>query len=159
MTLLRRSTLLLLSFALLLGLIACTGKADQAPEVKLQGAGASFPAPLYNRWFKEYASAHQNILVDYQSVGSGNGVKSVLDHTVDFGASDAAMKPEDMAKVEGGVQLFPMTAGCIVIGYNLKGVDDLKLSRKAYVGIFLGKVKRWNDPQIAAANPGMSLPH
>ena len=135
------------------------GKANQSPEVKLQGAGASFPAPLYNRWFKEYSSAHQNVLVDYQSVGSANGVKSVLDHTVDFGASDAAMKPEDMAKVEGGVQLFPMTAGCIVIGYNLKGVDDLKLSRKAYVGIFLGKVKRWNDPQIAAANPGMSLPH
>ena len=158
MTLLRRSTLLLLSFALLLGLIACTGKADQAPEVKLQGAGASFPAPLYNRWFKEYASAHQNILVDYQSVGSGNGVKSVLDHTVDFGASDAAMKPEDMSKVQGGVQLFPMTAGSIVLAYNLKGVDSLKLSRKAYVGIFLGKVKRWNDPAVAAANPGVSLP-
>jgi len=158
MTLLRRSTLLLLSFALLLGLIACTGKADQAPEVKLQGAGASFPAPLYNRWFKEYASAHQNILVDYQSVGSGNGVKSVLDHTVDFGASDAAMKPEDMSKVQGGVQLFPMTAGSIVLAYNLKGVDSLKLSRKAYVGIFLGKVKRWNDSAVAAANPGVSLP-
>jgi phosphate transport system substrate-binding protein len=155
---LRRSTFSLLSCALLLGLIACTSKADQTPEVKLQGAGASFPAPLYNRWFKEYTSAHQNILVDYQSVGSGNGVKSVLDHTVDFGASDAAMKPDDMSKVQGGVQLFPMTAGSIVLAYNLKGVDGLKLSRKAYVGIFLGKVKRWNDPAVTTANPAISLP-
>ena len=120
--------------------------ASPASAVKLQGAGASFPAPLYNKWFKAYSAAHQNVLVDYQSVGSGSGVKSVIDHTVDFGASDAAMKPEDMAKVPGGVQLFPMTAGSIVLAYNLKGVDDLKLSRKAYAGIFLGKVKRWNDP-------------
>ena len=91
------------------------------------------------------------MLVDYQSVGSGSGVKSVIDHTVDFGASDAAMKPEDMAKVAGGVQLFPMTAGSIVLAYNLQGVDSLKLSRKAYAGIFLGKVTRWNDPLIAAS--------
>lgn len=153
-----RPMLWLLGFALVLVAIGCTSKADQAPEVKLQGAGASFPAPLYNRWFKEYSSAHQNILVDYQSVGSGNGVKSVIDHTVDFGASDAAMKPEDMSKVQGGVQLFPMTAGSIVLGYNLKGVDNLRLSRKAYAGIFLGKVKRWNDPAVAAANPGVTLP-
>jgi phosphate transport system substrate-binding protein len=126
--------------------------------VKLQGAGASFPAPLYNKWFKSYSAGHQNVLVDYQSVGSGSGVKSVIDHTVDFGASDAAMKPEDMAKVDGGVQLFPMTAGSIVLAYNLKGVDALKLSRKAYSGMFLGKVKRWNDPLIAASNPGVALP-
>jgi phosphate transport system substrate-binding protein len=126
--------------------------------VKLQGAGASFPAPLYNKWFKSYSAAHQNVLVDYQSVGSGSGVKSVIDHTVDFGASDAAMKPEDMAKVPGGVQLFPMTAGSIVLAYNLPGIDAVKLSRKAYAGVFLGTVKRWNDPLIAASNPGTALP-
>jgi phosphate transport system substrate-binding protein len=127
-------------------------------EVKLQGAGASFPAPLYNKWFKAYSATHDNVLVDYQSVGSGSGVKSVLDHTVDFGASDAAMKPEDMAKVDRGVQLFPMTAGSIVLAYNLKDVGNLRLSRQAYSGIFLGKVKRWNDPLLAAANPGATLP-
>ena len=94
------------SLALLLA--GCGGQASSAASaVKLQGAGASFPAPLYNKWFKAYSGAHQNVLVDYQSVGSGGGVKSVVDHTVDFGASDAAMKPEDMAKVQGGVQLFP----------------------------------------------------
>jgi phosphate transport system substrate-binding protein len=132
--------------------------AESTNTVKLQGAGASFPAPLYTRWFKSYSASHQNVLVDYQSVGSGSGVKSVIDHTVDFGASDAAMKPEDMAKVPEGVQLFPMTAGSIVLAYNLQGINDLKLSRKAYSGIFLGKITRWNDKTIADANPGAKLP-
>ena len=146
-----------------LSLASCSGNdgpaaAAAAHEVKLQGAGASFPAPLYTKWFKAYTAAHQNIQVDYQSVGSGSGVKSVLDHTVDFGASDAAMKPEDMAKVDGGVQLFPMTAGAIVLAYNLKDVPNLKLSRQAYAGMFLGTVKRWNDAAIAASNPGVALP-
>jgi phosphate transport system substrate-binding protein len=139
---------------------ACGGNAESsaASDIKLQGAGASFPAPLYNKWFKTYSAAHQNVVVDYQSVGSGSGVKSVMDHTVDFGASDAAMKPEDMAKVEGGIQLLPMTAGSIVLAYKLDGVDALQLSREAYSGIFLGKVKRWNDPAIAKTNAGVKLP-
>ena len=142
-----------------MALSGCGGASDAtAPSVKLQGAGASFPAPLYGKWFKAYSGAHQNVQVDYQSVGSGGGVKSVVDHTVDFGASDAAMTPQDMAKVEGGVQLFPMTAGSIVLAYNLKDADHLKLSRQAYAGVFLGKVKRWNDPLIAAANPDLKLP-
>src|SRR6185503_3042634 len=97
--------------------MSCGGGAagtDSGP-VKLQGAGASFPAPLYSKWFKSYGSAHPNVQIDYQSVGSGGGVKSFTDRTVDFGASDAAMKPEDIAKVPGGVQLFPMTAGSIVL--------------------------------------------
>src|SRR5215510_5420007 len=148
--------------AVALATSACGGgsstAAEAASSVKLQGAGASFPAPLYNRWFKAYSASHQNVLVDYQSVGSGSGVKSFLDRTVDFAASDAAMKPEDMSKVDGGVQLFPMTAGSIVLAYNLQGVDSLKLSRKAYSGIFLGKIKRWNDPAIAKANAGAKLP-
>jgi phosphate transport system substrate-binding protein len=152
-----------LGLAFVLMLSACggpppSGGSDAGDAVKLQGAGASFPAPLYNKWFKSYSAAHQNVLVDYQSVGSGSGVKSVIDHTVDFGASDAAMKPEDMAKVPGGVQLFPMTAGSIVLAYNLQGIDAIKLSRKAYSGVFLGTVKRWNDPLIAASNPGTALP-
>jgi phosphate transport system substrate-binding protein len=98
------------------------------------------------------------VQIDYQSIGSGGGIKSVIDRTVDFGASDAAMSPADMAKVEGGVQLLPLTAGCIVLTYNLKGITSLKLSRAAYAGIFLGKVKRWNDPLVAKDNPGLSLP-
>jgi phosphate transport system substrate-binding protein len=138
--------------------MACSGNKSSSEGVKLQGAGASFPAPLYQKWFKAYSASHDGVEIDYQSVGSGSGVKSVIDKTVDFGASDAAMKPEDMARVDVGVQLLPMTAGCIVLTYNLKGVTDLKLSRAAYAGIFLGKVKKWNDPLIVKANPGASLP-
>src|SRR5262245_8305887 len=89
-----------------------------ASSVKLQGAGASFPAPLYIKWFKAYSAAHQNVLVDYQSVGSGSGIKSVIDHTVDFGASDAAMSADDMAEVPEGVQLSPIAAGAIGVRSN-----------------------------------------
>jgi phosphate transport system substrate-binding protein len=129
-----------------------------AQSVKLQGAGASFPAPLYIKWFKGYGAKHDGVQVDYQSIGSGGGVKAVIDKTVDFGASDAAMSAEEIERVEGGVQLIPMTAGAIVLAYNLPDVEGLKLSRDAYVGIFQGKIKQWNDPKIAAANPGVTLP-
>ncbi len=141
-----------------------TASAPAAPShasgglVRVQGAGASFPAPLYLKWFKAYSGSHGNVQVDYQSVGSGSGVKSFIDRTVDFGASDAAMSPEEIQRVEGGVQLLPMTAGSIVLAYNIPDVKELKLSRDAYAGIFLGKLKRWNDPQIAKANPGVKLP-
>ena len=129
-----------------------------ADFVKLQGAGASFPAPLYLKWFKAYGGIHKNVQINYQSVGSGSGVKSFTDRTVDFGASDAAMTPDEISKVQGGVLCLPMTAGSIVIAYNVQGVTALKLSRKAYAGIFLGTVKKWNDPLIAQANPGAKLP-
>lgn len=137
---------------------SCGGGGGTDNGVKLQGAGASFPAPLYLKWFKAYSDSHPNTQVDYQSVGSGGGVKSFMDRTVDFAASDAAMKPEDMAKVDGGVQLIPMTAGSIVLAYNLSDVANLRLPREAYTGIFLGKVTKWNDPVIAKANPGVKLP-
>jgi phosphate transport system substrate-binding protein len=143
-------------FALSVTLTACGGSREES--VKLQGAGASFPAPLYLKWFKSYSGAHPNVQVDYQSVGSGSGVKSFMDRTVDFAASDAAMKPEDMAKVDGGVQLLPMTAGKIVLAHSLKDVPNLKLSRDAYVGIFSGKITKWNDPAIAKDNPDVKLP-
>lgn len=139
-------------------LSSCNGNGGEAKLVRLQGAGASFPAPLYLKWFKTYGAGHPNVQVDYQSIGSGGGVKSFIDHTVDFAASDAAMKPEDIAKVDGGVQLLPMTAGSIVLAYNLDGVPALKLSRAAYSGIFLGHVKKWDDPLIAHDNPGVKLP-
>ena len=152
----KRVAVLVTLSALVVSFAACSG--SKGNSVKLQGAGASFPAPLYQKWFKDYSGAHSNVQVDYQSVGSGSGVKSFMDKTVDFAASDAAMKPEDMAKVEGGVQLLPMTAGSIVLAYDLKDVPELRLSRDAYSGIFLGKVTKWNDPVIASSNPGVKLP-
>ncbi|MHC2066273.1 phosphate ABC transporter substrate-binding protein PstS [Bremerella sp. T1] len=134
------------------------GGGDSGEMIKLQGAGASFPAPLYMSWFKTYSNEHDDVQIDYQSVGSGSGVSAVIDGTVDFGASDAAMKEDEMAKVERGVQLLPMTAGAIVLAYNLDGVDELKLSREAYTAIFLGEITKWNDPKIAATNEGVDLP-
>jgi phosphate transport system substrate-binding protein len=141
-----------------LSLISCGGGGGST--VKLQGAGASFPAPIYTKWFKDYGRAHPGVEIDYQSVGSGSGIKSFIDKTVDFGASDAAMTPAEIARVDPalGVQLLPMTAGSIVITYNLPDVKELKLSRQAYSGIFLGTVKNWNDPLITKENPGTKFP-
>src|SRR5271156_5642458 len=109
----RGRIVLLAAAALALASCGGNGGTGSTELVKLQGAGASFPAPLYSKWFKAYSGAHNNVQIDYQSVGSGGGVKSFVDKTVDFGASDAAMKPEDIARVDTGVQLLPMTAGSI----------------------------------------------
>jgi phosphate transport system substrate-binding protein len=128
------------------------------PAQQLSGAGATFPAPLYQRWSVEYNKQVPSIQVNYQSVGSGAGVKNFLQGVVDFGASDAAMSDEEMARSPRGAVLVPATAGSVVLAYNLPGVTELKLSRAALAGIFLGTIKKWNDPAIAAANPGLTLP-
>ena len=141
--------------AVTLGLTACGG----GNSVSLTGAGASFPAPLYQKWFSEYNKANPNVQVTYQSVGSGAGVEQFTQETVDFGASDVAMKDEEIAKVSRGVALLPMTAGSIVLAYNLPGVESLQLSRQVYVDILLGKIKKWNDPAIASLNPDAQLPN
>src|SRR5262249_23417445 len=131
----------------------------RAADVTLQGTGATFPAPLYQRWFTEYNKAHPEVQINYQALGSGAGVKQFQDGLVNFGASDAAMTDEEMAAVKNGVVLLPMTAGSIVLSYNLPaGPKELKLSREAYVGIFLGKITQWSDPAIAQPNPGEKLP-
>ncbi len=143
-----------------LAAVSCGGAAGSAATtVQLQGAGATFPAPLYDRWFKDYSAAHQNVQVGYQPVGSGAGITQFTNKTVDFGASDAAMTDEEIAKVDRGVQMIPLTAGSIVFAYNLPELTTpLRLSRAAYTGIFLGKITKWDDPAIAAANPGAKLP-
>lgn len=165
----RRKVLLAPVLALTLGLAACGGSpttTEGSGEVKsggktvsLTGAGASFPAPLYQRWFSEYNKKNPNIQVTYQSVGSGAGVEQFSQQTVDFGASDVAMKDEAIAKVDRGVVLLPMTAGSIVLAYNLPGVEGLKLSRQAYIDIMLGKIQKWNDPAIKDINPDLDLPN
>jgi len=125
---------------------------------QLNGAGATFPSPIYQRWGQDYNKTNPDVQVNYQSIGSGAGVKQFVAGTVDFGASDAAMSDEEIAKAPAGVVMLPMTAGSIVLAYNLPGVTDLKLSRDAYTGIFLGTVAKWNDPVIAKENPGVTLP-
>jgi phosphate transport system substrate-binding protein len=125
---------------------------------QLQGAGATFPAPLYQRWIAEFSKANPDVQINYQGIGSGAGIKQFTQGLVTFGASDAAMTDDEIAKVKQGVVLLPATAGSIVLAYNLPGVENLKLSREAYVGIFLGTVTKWSDPIIAKANPGVKLP-
>ena len=145
--------------------VAATGTAANtklalASDLALTGAGATFPAPLYQRWFQDLNAVNPKLQVNYQSVGSGAGVEQFTAGTVDFGASDTAMKDDEIAKVpaDKGVLLLPMSAGSIVIAYNLPDVPELKLPRDVYADIFLGKITKWNDPKIAAANPGAKLP-
>ncbi|NJM69319.1 MAG: phosphate ABC transporter substrate-binding protein PstS [Scytonema sp. RU_4_4] len=134
------------------------GKLDLGGQVRLTGAGASFPAPLYQTWFQALNQKYPNLQVNYQSVGSGAGVEQFTKGTVDFGASDVAMKDEEIKKVQNGVLLLPMTAGSIVLAYNVPGVQELKLPRDVYTGILLGNIKSWDDPKMTAANPGAKLP-
>jgi phosphate transport system substrate-binding protein len=132
----------------------------QADTITLNASGATFPAPLYNRWFAEYNKLHPDVQINYQGVGSGAGIKSFTGGLTDFGASDAAMSDAEIAAVtDGGVVLLPMTAGSIVLSYNVPGVTaPIRLPRDVYPAIFLGEITKWNDPKIAAANPGVTLP-
>ncbi len=128
-------------------------------SVTLNGAGATFPAILYQRWFQQFNQDNPTIFINYQPVGSAAGIQQVIDQTVDFGASDIAMTDEEMAQVDRGVLLVPMTAGSVVVTYNLPGVDSgLKLTRSILADIFLGQITQWNDPQLVEANPDLSLP-
>jgi phosphate transport system substrate-binding protein len=137
--------------------IACIAPAS-AQDLRLTGSGASFPFPLYSSWFKDFSKQTQGVTVDYQAKGSGAGIQDFINNTVDFAASDAAMTDEEIAKVKQGVVLLPMTAGEIVLSYNLEGVKELRLPRDIYPEIFMGKITKWNDPKIVAANPGVKLP-
>jgi phosphate transport system substrate-binding protein len=143
--------------ASLVALIALSPLAANA-ATQLQGAGATFPAPLYQRWIAEFSKANPGIQINYQGVGSGAGIKQFTDGLVTFAASDAAMTDEQIAKVKPGAVLIPATAGSIVLAYNLPNVETLKLPREVYVGIFLGKITKWSDPAIAKANEGVKLP-
>jgi phosphate transport system substrate-binding protein len=138
--------------------LACNGGGSGSGSVSLQGAGATFPNPLYQKWLSEYGKLHSNVRIDYQSIGSGGGIKQLKEQTVDFGASDAPMKDEDLKSAPGEILHIPTVLGAVVITYNLQGVSEpLKFSSEVIADIFLGKIKKWNDPKIAADNPGVTL--
>ena len=144
---------------------ASSAAAMTAPEpasaaITLQGAGATFPTPLYTKWFEDYSAKYSNVKVDYQSIGSGGGIKAITQQTVDFGASDAPMKDTEIAALPAGTKLLhvPAALGAVVVIFNLQGVTDLNLDADNVAGIFLGKIKKWNDPAIAANNGGATLP-
>ena len=143
------------AFVILVSSLAC----NSSGTVTLQGAGASFPAPLYQKWVSEYGKLHSNVRIDYQSIGSGGGIKQLKEQTVGFGASDSPMKDEDMKSAPGEVLHIPTVLGAVVITYNLEGVTQaLRFTPEIIADVYLGKIKVWNDPKIAAENPGVKLP-
>jgi phosphate transport system substrate-binding protein len=136
------------------------GAAAQTGSLELRGAGATFPAPLYQRWISTFAEQHPNLRISYAGVGSGEGIRGFLAEELDFAGSDAALSDEQMAQVKRGAQLVPATAGVIVIAYHVKGLSGpLQLPRAVYKDIFAGNITRWNDSRIQAANPDLNLPN
>ena len=137
-------------------LIGC-GVASAA--VRLQGAGATFPNPIYQRWVTEYQKSHPGVAIDYQSIGSGGGIKGIIARTVDFAGSDAPMTNKEKQSAGGEVVHIPTVAGSVVPAYNLPGFQgELKLTGALVADIFMGKIRTWNDPKIAELNQGANLP-
>ena len=168
----RRLTLMLAgAAALALWLSGCTGAGPVSTggpsaspgaagaALRLNAAGATFPFPLYSKWFDAYHKK-TGVQVNYQSIGSGGGIQQLKKQTVDFGASDAPMSDEELSEMPSPVEHLPTVAGAVVVAYNLPNVPTgLKLTQEAVAGIFLGRIKRWNDPAIAGPNRGVSLPN
>jgi phosphate transport system substrate-binding protein len=127
-------------------------------QLLINGAGATFPYPIYSKWFDEYAKVDPSVRFNYQSIGSGGGQKQITAQTVDFGASDGPMSDENLAKAPGKLLHIPTVAGADVITYNLPGNPKLKLDGDTIVNIYMGNITKWNDPKIAMLNPGVDLP-
>jgi len=152
----------LLLAAAALAAIACSSDSKDSPRrsgsVDLTGAGATFPYPLYSKWFSDYAGL-TGVRINYQSIGSGGGIRQLTEGTVDFGASDSPMTDEEIARARGPVLHFPTVLGAVVVTYNLPGLEPtLKLSGELVADIFAGRIRKWNDPRIASLNAGVSLP-
>jgi phosphate transport system substrate-binding protein len=132
--------------------------ATASAQMMINGAGATFPYPIYSKWFDEYAKVDPSVRFNYQSIGSGGGQKQILAQTVDFGASDGPMTDDNLTKAPGKILHIPTVAGAVVLTYNLPGNPALKLDADTIAGIFLGQIKKWNDPKLAALNSGANLP-
>jgi len=135
------------------------GSGGSGSSVNLHGAGATFPNPLYQKWVSEYEKVQPNVRLDYQSIGSGGGIKQIKEQTIDFGASDAPMKDEDLKSAPAEILHIPTVLGAVIITYNLPTLNQpLRFSPEVVADIFLGKITKWNDPKVAADNPGVTLP-
>src|SRR5213595_1599940 len=139
-----------------IGLLAGVSGSASA-QMMINGAGATFPYPIYSKWFDEYAKVDPSVRFNYQSIGSGGGQKQILSQTVDFGASDGPMSDENLGKAPGKILHIPTVAGAVVLTYNLAGNPALKLDADTIAGIYLGQIKKWNDPKITTLNPGITL--
>src|SRR5262249_43284132 len=129
-------------------------------QTVLNGAGATFPYPIYSKWFNEYHKAHPEVQINYQSIGSGGGIRQLTASTVDFGASDGPMTDQQLSDAGRKIYHLPTVLGAVVPAYNVPGVKgELKFTGKLLGDIFMGKITTWNDPAIAKLNPGVSLPN
>jgi phosphate transport system substrate-binding protein len=128
-------------------------------QMTINGAGATFPYPIYSKWFDEYAKVDASVRFNYQSIGSGGGQKQILAQTVDFGASDGPMSDENLAKAPGKLLHIPTVAGAVALTFNLPGTTSLKLDGDTIAGIFLGQIKNWSDAKIVSLNPGVKFPN
>jgi phosphate transport system substrate-binding protein len=144
-------------------LVSCGKNNEKGGITQLNGAGATFPFPIYSKWFDEYGKINKDAKINYQSIGSGGGIKQLTEGTVDFGASDAPLSDEELKNAQDKnntkVYHIPTVLGAVVLTYNLPGIDKpLNLSGDAVANIYLGKITKWNDPAIAKDNPGVKLP-
>ncbi|MDT7779875.1 MAG: phosphate transport system substrate-binding protein [Acidobacteriota bacterium] len=159
-----RAPLALLLAAASLLVFGCSGQQQGGAgagggDIRLQGAGSTFVNPLLQKWVSEYGKLKPNVKIDYQSIGSGGGIKQIKEQTIDFGASDAPMKDDDLKSAPGEIIHIPLVLGAVVITYNLQGVaKPLRFSSDVIADIFLGNIKKWDDPRIQTDNPGVSLP-
>jgi phosphate transport system substrate-binding protein len=154
MSLTMKKTLLVVSLCLAVAAVVVA-----QGTMQLQAAGATFPAPIYTKWFDAYNKIHSNIQVNYQPVGSGGGIRQLIAKTVDFGASDGPMTDEQLQQAGFKILHFPTVLGAVVPSYNVTGVTGtLKFTQKALAGVFLGTITKWNDPEITKANSGVKLP-
>src|SRR4051794_20382206 len=139
-------------------LLALTAPAS-AQKVQINGAGATFPYPIYSKWFSEYNKLHPEVEINYQSIGSGGGIRQLTNQTVFFGATDGPMTSDQQFAAPGPILHLPTVLGAVVPVYNIPGVDtQLKFSGKVLADVIMGKITRWNDPALAALNPGVKLP-
>src|SRR3954469_21397532 len=149
---LKRVTLSFLCVSLLAGVVSA--------QTNLNGAGATFPYPIYSKWFNEYKKAHPDVQINYQSIGSGGGIRQVSTGTVDFGASDGPMTDQQLSEAGRKLYHLPTVLGAVVPAYNVPGLKgDLKFTGKLLADIFMGKITSWNDPAIAKLNAGVTLPN
>lgn len=146
-----------LSTALVLAAALASGSAV-SQTIQINGAGATFPYPIYSKWFSDYGKANPNVRINYQSIGSGGGIRQLTNETVFFGATDGPMTEEQMKAAPGPILHLPMVLGAVVPVYNVPGAPSLRFPGAVVADIFLGKITKWNDPAIAKANPGVKLP-
>lgn len=156
-----KKLLVLFLFSFLI--FSCGKKDEKQSNMQLNGAGATFPFPLYSKWFDEYAKINKDAKINYQSIGSGGGIKQITEGTVDFGATDSPMNEEETKSAESKnntkIDHIPTVLGAVVLTYNLPGIDKpLNLTGELVSEIYLGKIKKWNDPKIAKENEGAKLP-